>query len=138
MMEVDVLAARDYVVVDKKSVFIDKRAKVGKNVIIYENCRIEGESVIEDNVTIFPNCFLSNSIIGKGTKIYSAIIENSKIGGCSSIGPYCHMRASVVGDFVHVGDFSVLKQANVSNNEILEPFSHIFETRVCSKKKKGN
>lgn len=132
------MAAKEYVLIDKKSIFIDKRAKIGKNVIIYENCRIEGESVIEDNVTIFPNCFLSNSIIGKGSKIYSAIIENSKIGGCSSIGPYCHMRGSVVGDFVYVGDFSVLKQANVSNNEVLDPFSYIFETKVCSKKKKGN
>jgi hypothetical protein len=65
---------------DKKTIFIDKKTKVGKNVIIYENNRIEGASVIEDNVTIFPNCFISNSSIGKGSKIYSAIIDKSKIG----------------------------------------------------------
>ena len=54
----------DYVVIDKKSTFIEKGSKIGKNVIIYENNRIEGVSVIEDNVTIFPNCYISNSIIG--------------------------------------------------------------------------
>lgn len=124
------MALKDYVLVDKKSAFIDTRAKIGKNVIIYENCRIEGECEIGDNITIFPNCFLSNSIIGRGSKIYSAIIENSKIGACSSVGPYCHMRMSKVGDFVHIGDFSVLKQANVLNNSQLKPFSYILEEKL--------
>ena len=111
---------KDYVVLDKKSLYIDKRAKIGKNVIIYENCRIEGQCEIEDNVTIFPNCFISNSIIGKGSKIYSSIIENSKIGGCSSIGPYCHIRGSMIGEFVYVGDFSVLKQAKIKKSEVIK------------------
>lgn len=132
------MALRDYVLVDKKSAFIDDKVKIGKNVIIYENCRIEGACEIGDNVTIFPNCFLSNSIIGKGSKIYSAIIENSKIGKCSSVGPYCHMRMSIVGDFAHIGDFSVLKQAHIVNNRQLEPFSYIFEEKEQLNLKKGN
>lgn len=132
------MAIRDYVVVDKKSVFIDKRAKIGKNVIIYENCRIEGDCEIEDNVTIFPNCFLSNSIIGKGTKIYSSIIENSKIGSCASVGPYCHIRSASVSDFVHVGDFSVIKHVKIAKNRILEPFSYLFEKKDGVKNKKDN
>ena len=126
------MAVKDYVLLDKKSTFLDKRTKIGKNVIIYENCRIEGECVIEDNVTIFPNCFISSSIIGKGTKIYSSIIENSKIGGCSSIGPYCHMRG------VYVGDFSVLKHIKVTNNKTLEPFSYLFAEKDIIKNKKDN
>lgn len=132
------MALKDYVLMDKKSIFIDKRTKIGKNVIIYENCRIEGECEIEDNVTIFPNCFISNSIIGKGTKIYSSIIENSKIGCCTSVGPYCHIRGAGVGDFVHVGDFSVIKHVKVSKNKVFEPFSYIFVEKDIVKSKKGN
>ena len=45
---------------DKRTIFIDSRVKIGKNVIIYENNRIEGASVIEDNVFIGPCACFTN------------------------------------------------------------------------------
>lgn len=86
------MSSANYVLMDKKSIFIDKRAKIGDNVIIYENNRIDGDCVIGDNVTIFPNSFIVNSIIGKGSKIYSSFIENSEIGARCIIGPYSHLK----------------------------------------------
>lgn len=85
----------NYVLIDKKSIFIDDRAKIGENVIIYENNRIDGETVIDDNVTIFPNSFIVNSIIGKGSKIYSSLVENSKIGKRNIVGPFSHLKRVV-------------------------------------------
>lgn len=107
---------RDVILMDKNSIFIDKRAKIGANVIIYENNRIDGNSVIEENVTIFPNSFVSNSIIGKGTKIYSSHIENSKIGNCSMIGPFSFIRSSSkIGNFVKIGAFCEIKNSVVGD-----------------------
>ncbi len=83
---------KNFVLKDKKSIFIDSQARIGENVIIYENNRIDGDSVILDNVTIFPNSFIVNSIIGKGSKIYSSFIENSKIGAGCIVGPYTHLK----------------------------------------------
>lgn len=105
---------------DKKSVFIDERAVIGHNVIIYENNRIEGDSLIEDNVTIFPNCYISNSIIGKGTKIYSSVVEKSKIGYCSSIGPYTVIRSSRLSGQNKIGAFSEIKGSVLAERENLE------------------
>lgn len=107
----------DYVLKDKRTIFIDKKVKIGKNVIIYENNRIEGQSVIEDNVTIFPNCFITNSKICKGAKVYSSIIDRSVIGRCSSLGPYSVFRKCDVGDFVKVGAFCELKNAKIAGGE---------------------
>lgn len=107
---------RDVIFMDKNSIFIDKRAKIGANVIIYENNRIDGNSVIEENVTIFPNSYVSNSIIGKGTKIYSSHIENSKIGACSMIGPFSFIRSnSKIGNFVKIGAFCEIKNSIVGD-----------------------
>ena len=129
---------KDYIILDKKSVFIDKRAKIGKNVIIYENCRIEGVCEIEDNITIFPNCFILNSNIGKGTKLYSSIIESSNIGVCCSVGPYCHIKGTKMSEHVKVGDFSVLKYANIQKNKAISPFSYLFRQKEILKNKKDN
>ena len=83
---------KKYVLIDKKSIFIDERAKIGENVIIYENNRIDGDSEIGDNVTIYPNCFIVNSIIGKGCKIYTSVIENCDIGDRNIIKPYLYLK----------------------------------------------
>ena len=83
---------KNYVLLDKKSIFIDIQSKIGENVIIYENNRIDGDYVIADNVTIFPNTFIVNSIIGTGAKIYSSFIENSVIGEGCIVGPFSHLK----------------------------------------------
>ena len=120
-----VIIGKDYVLKDKRSVFIDQKAKIGKNVIIYENNRIEGDTVIEDNVTIFPNCFLSGSIIGKGSKIYSSVIVSSKIGKCSSIGPFCYLKKAQIHDHVKVGAFCEIKNFEIESGEVVKTASII-------------
>ena len=75
--------------------------------------------MIEDNVTIFPNSFISNSIVGKGTKIYTSVIDKSKIGSCCSIGPFSHLKkASLVGH-VKVGAFSEIKNTELEYGCVL-------------------
>lgn len=109
----------NYVLIDKKSTFIDERVKIGENVIIYENNRIDGECEIGDNVTIFPNSFIVNSIIGKGTKIYSSFIEYSKIGARCIIGPYSHLKRVVAESGVKVPACSERKNARLNRNNFL-------------------
>ena len=81
--------------------------------IIYENNRIEGDTVIGDNVTIFPNSFIVNSIIAKGSKIYSSFIENSKIGARCIIGPFSHLKRVVSESGVIVPACSEHKNARL-------------------------
>ncbi len=104
---------KNFVLLDEKSIFIDPQAKIGENVIIYENNRIDGESVIGDNVTIFPNSFIVNSIIGKGSKVYSSIIEKSKIGSGCIVGPFSHLKRAMVEKGVKISALSQIKNQRV-------------------------
>lgn len=108
------MGKNNYILMDKKSTFIDKRARIGENVIIYENNRIDGECVIGDNVTIYPNSFIVNSIIGKGSKIYSSLIENSKIGERCLIGIFTHLKRVNLDNGVMISSFSELKNKNLT------------------------
>ncbi len=116
---------------DKSSIFIDDKAVIGENVIIYENNRIEGECVIGDNVTIYPNSFIESSVIGKGTKVYSSFIEKSKIGACCLIGPYAHLRSgSIIADFVKVGNFCEIKNAEIGKNTKISHLAYVGDAKV--------
>ena len=100
---------KNYVLIDEKSIFIDERVKIGENVIIYENNRIDGNSVICDNVTIYPNSFIVNSIIGKGSKIYSSYIENSHIGERNIINSFSSLKRIISETGVVVSPCSEVK-----------------------------
>ena len=132
----------DYVVLNKRTVSIDSKAQIGKNVIIYENNRIDGNCVIEDNVPLFPNCFISDSIIGKGAKIYTSVIEKSEIGACSSIGPFSHLKNSKLEPHTKVGAFCSLRGFSSDKTLTIEPFTDFQENvklkNKCIDKKQGN
>lgn len=116
---------------DKNSIFIDNKAVIGENVIIYENNRIEGECVIGDNVTIYPNSFIDSSVIGKGTKIYSSFIEKAKVGSCCLVGPYAHLRAgSVIDDFVKIGNFCEIKNSEIGKYTKISHLAYVGDAKV--------
>ncbi len=125
------IARKNYVLKDKNSIFIDDKARIGENVIIYENNRIEGESVIGDNVTIYPNSFIDSSVIGKGTKIYSSVIERANVGACCLVGPYAHLRHGTnVGDFVKIGNFCELKNAEIGAYTKISHLAYVGDAEV--------
>ena len=119
---------------NKNSIFIDKKAKIGDNVIIYENNHIDGDSVICDNVTIYPNSYISNSVIGKGSKVYSSFIEKTEVGACCSIGPFAHLRAGAkIGDFVRIGNFCEIKNAEIGAYSKVSHLAYVGDAVVGKK-----
>lgn len=126
-----IIARKNYILKDKNSIFIDNKAIIGENVIIYENNRIEGECFIGDNVTIYPNSFISNTEIGKGSKIYSSFIEKSKIGSCCFIGPFAHLRAgSVIKDFAKIGNFCEIKNTVIGEQTKVNHLAYVGDAKL--------
>ncbi len=80
-----------------KSIYIDSRAV------------IEGESILENGVTIEGECTINNSHI----KAYS-VIEDSKIDN-SSIGPMAHIRPKSTIIDSHIGNFVEVKKSNLND-----------------------
>ena len=126
--------SNNYIIKDKKSVFIDEEAIIGENVIIYENNRIEGKCIIEDNATIYPNSFIINSKIGKGSKIYSSMIENSIVGEGCLIGPFAHLRPkSKLGNFVKLGNFCETKNSVVGDYTKISHLAYVGDAEIGKK-----
>lgn len=120
-----------FVLKDKSTVYIDQKAKIGDNVIIFENVHIDGASVIEENVTIYPNTYISNSIIGKGSKIYSAFIEKSIIGGCCLISPFVTLKkGTMLSNNVYVGVSCCLKNTSIGAHSKLHGNNFIINANV--------
>lgn len=120
-----------YILKDKRTTNIASDVSIGKNVIIYGNNTIDKGTVIEDNVTIFPNCHISGSVICKGSKIWSSMIENSKVGNCCLVGPYAHLRPkSILKDNVKVGNFCEVKNSVIGENTKMGHMSYVGDATI--------
>ena len=71
---------------------------------IYIDCRatIEGETILENGVTILGKSKLINAHIKTNSVVEESIIENSDVGPMGRIRPLSHLKDTHVGNFVEV------------------------------------
>ena len=120
--------------IDKNSVYIDKQVKIGKNVVIYPNNIIMGNSHISDNVILLPNNFISNSKIGQYTKVFNSVIEDSVVEEKSSIGPFSHLRPnSNIGKNVKIGNFVEVKNSTIEDETKVSHLTYVGDADVGKK-----
>ena len=95
---------------------------VGSGSFIDINAVFEGNNKIGRNVTIGPNCYISNSILADDVKVLAnTVIEDSVVGAGCALGPFSRIRGgttmetgSELGNFVeanrsHIGPSSKAK-----------------------------
>lgn len=124
---------KNLVIKDKRSVFIDKSVKIGNNVTIYENNRIEGDTVIADGVTIYPNCFIKNTKIGEGATVNYSQTEDAVIGKSTSVGPFARLRPkAVLSDDVKIGNFVEVKNANIGKGSKVSHLAYVGDADIGS------
>jgi len=119
--------------INKKSSFIGKLVKFGKNVTIYPNVVIEGTTYIGDNTTIYNGSYIIDSIIGSNNTIYSSHILKSKIGNDNIIGPYAHIRENnIINNNIKIGSFVEIKKSIVLDNSKIPHLSYIGDAEIGS------
>lgn len=100
---------------DEKSIFIGENVKIGDNVTIYENNRIDGDTEICDNAVLYP---------------FNHIVD-SKIGSNAKIGPFARLRPNtVIGNDVKIGNFVEVKNAKIGENSKVSHLSYVGDCEI--------
>ncbi len=103
---------------DKKSIHISKTAVIGNNVTIYENNRIEGNTVIKDNCILYPNNYIVDSVVEKGCSIgpFARLRPNSSIGENAKIGNFVEIKNSSIGKNTKISHLAYVGDAQIGEN----------------------
>ncbi|MEG1475617.1 MAG: bifunctional UDP-N-acetylglucosamine diphosphorylase/glucosamine-1-phosphate N-acetyltransferase GlmU [Longicatena sp.] len=97
-------------ILDPENTYIDVDVEIGEDSVIYPNVHIQEASKIGKNVTILPNSFLRNAIIGDNVTIDSSKIVESKVGAHTTIGPMSHLRNNTeIAENCRIGNFVEFK-----------------------------
>ena len=108
------------------------RLQAGRDVSIDINCLFEGEVVLDDGVTIGPNCYLRNCVIGSHTQVLAnSVIEEARVGAQARIGPFSRLRPQAeLADEVHVGNFVEIKKAQIGHGTKISHLSYIGDAQI--------
>lgn len=122
---------KNLIIKDKRSVFIDKSVKIGNNVTIYENNRIEGLSVISDGAVILPGCYIVDTFVGAGSTVNHSQAEKAIIGDNCSVGPFARLRPnSELESEVKIGNFVEIKNAKIGKGSKVSHLAYVGDAVV--------
>ena len=104
--------AQGVTMISPSQTFIDVRATLEQDVVLYPNVHIEGASHISQDVVVEQGTLVRDSHIGPGTTLKAhSYLHDAKVGAGANIGPFAHLRpGSDVGDKCKVGNFVEIKK----------------------------
>lgn len=117
---------------DPGSTFVGMEASLGRDVVLYENVRIEGTTKIGDNCVIYPGCRIRNSVLADGVTIKDhSVVEEAVIAAAASIGPFAHLRpGAVIGEKARIGNFVEVKKSTIGAGSKANHLSYIGDATV--------
>ncbi len=96
---------------------IDVRGELlcGRDVSIDVNCVFEGRVVLDDGVSIGPNC----------------VIRDAVVGPRSIVGPFARLRpGTVLGEDVHIGNFVEVKNSAIADHSKANHLAYIGDATI--------
>jgi bifunctional UDP-N-acetylglucosamine pyrophosphorylase/glucosamine-1-phosphate N-acetyltransferase len=116
------------------STYIDPRAEIGPDTVIYPYTSIEGNCRIGENCRIGPGTRLVAAEIGDEVTVQNSIILESTVGSGSAIGPFAYIRPeTMLAEGVKVGDFVEIKKSVIGKGSKVPHLSYVGDSLVGEK-----
>ena len=119
-------------IIDPDNTYIDYDVKIGKDSIIHPQVCMRGSTIIGQNCIIDTGSVIEDSVISDEVSIYPySVIEKSHIGKGCSIGPFSHLRPEVVlKENVKIGNFVEVKKSVVGENTKASHLTYIGDAEI--------
>jgi len=112
----------------------DQRGELtaGSDNFIDINCIFEGTVILGSNVTIGPNCYISNSTLADGVEVKAnTVIENAVIGERAIVGPFARIRPdTLLAADTKVGNFVEIKKSTLGQGSKINHLSYVGDAQL--------
>lgn len=113
-------------IIDPSSCHIEPEVEVGRDTVIGPNCQLRGRTKIGEGCTIDADCLITDSIIGEGSTLLKAVLNQAAVGARANIGPFAYLRpGTVLAEDVKIGDFAEVKNAQIGRGTKIPHLSYI-------------
>jgi bifunctional UDP-N-acetylglucosamine pyrophosphorylase/glucosamine-1-phosphate N-acetyltransferase len=128
----DAWMSRGVTMHDPDRIYIDADVQIGADVILYPGVWLEGSSTIGSEVTIYPNCRITNSYIDSGSIVYeNCSIEQSRVEAGVKIGPFARIRPEThLSKGVRIGNFVEIKKSFIGEGTKANHLSYLGDATI--------
>lgn len=118
-------------ITDPASTFIDGDVVIEKNVTIFQNNTVKGKSVICAGAVLSQGNAVTDSVIGPGARITSSNLISCKIGKDTTVGPYAYIRPeTVIGQHCRIGDFVEIKKSVIGDGSKVSHLAYVGDAEI--------
>lgn len=127
-------AVQDYGVtlLDASRTWIDPRARIGRDTVIFPDVLIEGASELGRDCVVGPGCRITDSTIGNQVEIHDhSVLSRAKVGHGASVGPFARLRPdSVLEAKSRVGNFVELKKTRLGRGSKANHLAYLGDASI--------
>ena len=119
---------------DPNTTYIDADAQLGADTVLYPGVWLEGRTMLAEDVTVYPNCRITNSQIDSGCIIYeNSSIDSAKLETGVKVGPFGRLRPdTVVRKNAHIGNFVELKKTTMGEGSKANHLAYLGDSTIGS------
>ena len=109
---------------DITAVWVDAAVEVAAGCILYPNTHILGQTKIDSDCQIGPDCWIANAGIGRGSRISQSQIESSVLAAGCAVESNCQLKGAKIGENSRIMQ-SCVENSQIAADCVIGPFSHI-------------
>ena len=118
-------------IINADTVTIYPDVVIEEGVTIYPNCFIRGNTVIKKGAVIGPNTEIYNSTILENAKVKHSVVYDSTIGQFATIGPFAHIRMNaIIGPNNRIGNFVEVKNSILGDTTKASHLSYLGDSKI--------
>lgn len=118
-------------IIDPATTYIDADVVLENDCTILPNCCLYGSTRVATNSVIGPGTTLRNSVVGRDSRVESSVVEDSRIGERTTVGPFSHIRGGAdVGDDCEVHNYAEIKNSRLARKVKMHHFSYLGDAEV--------
>jgi len=125
------LMLKGVAMINPETITIGHNVVIEENVTIHPNTYITGNCIIRKGAQIGPNTEIHNSCIGEHVICKHSLVFNSTIEHDTTVGPFAHLRDGAhIGPKNRIGNFVEIKKSTTGENTKASHLAYIGDAQI--------
>ena len=128
----EALQSSGVTILDPDRTWVDPRAKIGKDTVLYPDVLLEGPVILGEGCTVRSGSRIADSRLGSRVIIKDhSVITGTQIGDDVQVGPFAHLRPGTrLDNKVKVGNFMEVKKARLREGVKASHLSYLGDADI--------
>jgi bifunctional UDP-N-acetylglucosamine pyrophosphorylase/glucosamine-1-phosphate N-acetyltransferase len=117
---------------DAERTWVDPRARIGRDTVIYPDVIVEGACTVGEDCLIGPGCHLTDTKVGRGAQLFDHCVTiDCSIGDEAMVGPFARLRpGTVLETGSRVGNFVELKKTRLGPGSKASHLAYLGDSTI--------